>query len=65
LFGRCDSAVVRVVEKEAILSASPETVSTNAPDQRWIIPFVNKDEVGAIECAIQIELINVVGFRFQ
>src|SRR5436305_466684 len=53
------------MEKEAVLSTGPKTVSANAAHQRWVIPFVNKDKIRATERVVEIELVDCVGFGFK
>ena len=63
LLRRGDSAVVSVMEKKVICAAGLGPVLADAPYKRGVVPLMNQNEIGALECAIEIKCADVVRFR--
>src|SRR5438045_6199570 len=63
LLRRGDSAVVSVMEKKVICAAGLGPVLADAPDKRGVVPLMNQNEIGALECPIEIKCADVVRFR--
>ena len=52
-----------VMEKKVICAPGLGPVLADAPYKRGVVPLMNQNEIGAVECAIEIKCADVVRFR--
>src|ERR1044071_6463441 len=59
----CHRAVMSVVKQKMICATLLEAAIADSANERGVVPFMNQNEIGALQCAIEIERGDVVRFR--